>query len=610
MTDLFPRHPAPVGRLGEQSEQAASSSEGCSLVAGRLEDGARRATVQVSDVLEAPARQSTVPVARTTRELSQASLLASGVLHEWMTAVEDYNASLVPLNTAWEEVVRRGQDREIEAARERLVRREAVFASVLDATGDRCAGRLAEGPTATQLRLLQAEGHVDATTFAEAVGPDSVDGILATLVARGVLPREVAAMGPDELQRYLVDHPEVARGLTTGAPGAGDGLEGRLAELSAPIEATDADAAARRREQVRELFESLAPDERTTLSLLFPSTVGNLSGAPFENRADANRVAVAVALDDERGTLSDLERRHEENQHDWDLFGRNNDDLEEPIDDSRSRIELYESILRDDRTILLFDPSDDGSIAELTGDIGPGTRNVGVHVPGTTTDMSSFQGVADTDRGFVANDPDDSLAMIGWMGGDLPDEVFPNAVSNGYSKDLAPLLAEFSHDVRQEIEHSAAAGQDVQTTYLGHSYGGAVVGLSETHGLDADRVLHVASAGMGVGVDGPDDLSPTQPDVHRYSMTAPGDAIGLSQGKSFWGLGHGADPDEVVTRLDTGNLVDGTVNEGTDAHSNVFQQHSDAWNNMYEVLTGGRATLYRELEDGQWQGDEQYVDVP
>ena len=95
---------------------------------------------------------------------------------------------------------------------------------------------------------------------------------------------------------------------------------------------------------------------------------------------------------------------------------------------------------------------------------------------------------------------------------------------------------------------------------------------------------------MGRGVDEPGDLPPSQADVARYSMTAPGDFIGYVQGVPG---GHGADPDEFegVTRLETGDYAGGRRVDGLfEAHSGVFEVRSGAWKNMYETLIGGTVT--------------------
>lgn len=429
----------------------------------------------------------------------------------------------------------------------------------------------------------------------------ALDLLVDELVADGTLPPGATEMTSEELRDWLVEHPEAAAALMQRQPLLhGDGPAGELAALLQPAFVAEGQAGAfeeQRRADLRALFEGLPAEDAALLAMLYPAAVGNRDGVPFQNRADANTVAIVDALAREQVDLEELREQHEHHQGDWDFLGRNNDDLEGPIADAESRIALYDSILAGDRQILYFDPSGDGAIAELHGQIGPDTQNVGVSVPGTGTDLASFQGVADRSVSFVENSPPGELAMISWMGGDLPDSVPRDAPFSHYAADLAPGLAGFSHEVRAEIDHSAGPDNGVSTTYLGHSYGGAVVGLGEASGLDADRVLHVESAGMGRDVRDPDDLPASQADVARYSMTAPGDPIALSQGTQLNGdIGHGADPDtfDGSVRLDTGDTADGEFNTGSGAHSGVFEVRSDAWYNMLAVLNGDEATLYRE----------------
>ena len=80
-------------------------------------------------------------------------------------------------------------------------------------------------------------------------------------------------------------------------------------------------------------------------------------------------------------------------------------------------------------------------------------------------------------------------------------------------------------------------------------------------------------------------------------MTAPGDLIGDTQGLQVGdNVGHGADPDDFAgtIRLDTGNKENGELNIGKDSHGAVFEERSDAWKNLLEVLNGGTVTTYRE----------------
>lgn len=476
----------------------------------------------------------------------------------------------------------------------------AALALMLDTDADGQVAIDLPGATWDPAVLLQQSadqrfgpGFVDAT----GLEGEELTTLLLTLGSVGQdLPDSPAVMTPDQLRTFVIDHPQVARALQQTHP-AGSGPGAVLYGLTLPFMTAPGGGAEvweQRRLEARELFEGLSPDDAAILAMTYPSIVGNLPGVPFANRADANTVNVVVALDDEQAELADLRERHEHNQHDWDFLGLNNDDLEGPIEDAEDRVALYRSILADDRQIVYFDPSGDGSIAELHAPIDPRTQNVGVLVPGTGSDLSNFQGTADRSLTFQDNAPPGSLAMISWMGGDLPDDIVQDAPFANYSVDLGPRLADFSRDLALEIDHSAAP--DAQVTVAGHSYGGAVVGRSELSGLVADRVLHIESAGMGHDIEGPGDLPDSQGDVDRYSMTAPGDVIGLIQGTQAGdNIGHGADPDSFdgTVRLHTGNKVDGSLNTGVGSHTSVFQEHSDAWQNMFEVFTGGTVETYR-----------------
>lgn len=470
------------------------------------------------------------------------------------------------------------------------------------------------GPDFAESTGLTAEEFTDLMLTFGSVGQD--------------LPDDDHVMSADPLRALIIGNPDLARALTALRPRPGMGPEGTLAGMLTPVLTAPGGGAAvheERRLAARDLFEGLGPEQASILAMMFPSAVGSMHGVPFENLADANTVRIVVALEDERTDLGAMRDQHEQNQHDWDFLGRNNNDLDGPIDKSGDLIALYESILRDDRQILFFDPGGDGAMAELHGPIGAGTDNVGVVVPGTTAELSNFDGNATRSRRFSDADPDRGLAMITWMGGDLPDSVVKDAPFANYSVDLGPKLADFSHDVRLEVERSGAPST-AHVTYAGHSYGGAVVGRSELHGLDADRVMHVESAGMGHDINGSGDHPSSQSRVERYSMTAPGDAIGLSQGTQVGdNIGHGADPDDFpgTTRLHTGDKTDGTPNTGLGSHTTVFQHGSDAWENMFEVFTGGTVETYRSphyehvstghgtysYQDG-WNDDGERVDIP
>ena len=328
-------------------------------------------------------------------------------------------------------------------------------------------------------------------------------------------------------------------------------------------------------------------------------TLSNAGGGAFAQQIAANRTKVATALTAEqanqaglRQRLAQLEDQDRTNPDEFAATAYQEARLTQQITQSQQKISLYRDILANNRQIIDFDPSGDGRIAELIGTIGPNTTNVGVLVPGTYTNLTNFDTYAKDAAGFVNADPSGHLAMVTWADGAFPQSLVPAAADPSYAQQSAPALSAFSHQLRDQIDAQAGPGNDVQVTYAGHSYGGAIVGLAEHDGLDADRTLYVESAGMGHDVWSAADLHDLRPDVQRYSMTAPGDPIAAIQGVQVFGLGHGADPDTFpgVTDLATGNYPNGQPITGLAAHNGVFTPGSGAWQNMYGVFTGGALT--------------------
>jgi hypothetical protein len=308
------------------------------------------------------------------------------------------------------------------------------------------------------------------------------------------------------------------------------------------------------------------------------------AGATFAEHITANHASVANALDQE---LTRRVRRRELMRRELLRRGL-----------GRLRIAAYQGILAGGHRLVRFVPAANdgrGSWVELVGRLGPDTVHVGLLVPGGRAYLTdpNFRRYHDRAVSFVRAAPHGSLAVIVWT-----DDGWPKGWLRERRRTtvtvLARRLVEFSEHLRAEL---ALLGGRARVTAIGHSYGGAVLGVAERYGLDVDRVLHVASAGMGVrAVDG-------LPDRPRYVLTAPGDWIGYVQGVP--GLGHGADPNRFpgVIRLDAGALPAeprlpdelgvplgsraGTPIRGRHAHSLVFVPYSDAWWHIYRVVTGG-----------------------
>ena len=182
---------------------------------------------------------------------------------------------------------------------------------------------------------------------------------------------------------------------------------------------------------------------------------------------------------------------------------------------SPDRIAFYQGLLaevddparsggRVDRQILAFDPGR-ASLVELNGNLAT-ARSLAVMVPGMNTTIEDSAANTKTARRFVSATRGE-VAAITYLGGPFPagDNVAAgvvDAIDPRYALDMAPRLVAFSEDVDRTVD---ATGRPIPVTYIGHSYGGSILGTAEVFGLTADRTLYLAAAGAGVGVDDPSD---------------------------------------------------------------------------------------------------------
>jgi hypothetical protein len=315
---------------------------------------------------------------------------------------------------------------------------------------------------------------------------------------------------------------------------------------------------------------AMSTAERQHLVEQFPKQVGNTDGVPWDMRIAANRINIAQALVDEPdGARAALYRS---------LLG----EIDDPVGGPR----------RVDRQILAFDPGR-ASLVELHGNLSSAT-SVAVLIPGMNTTIEGSAANTQTARRFVTATRGD-VAIVTYLGGPFPqgDNVAAallDASSPRYALDMAPRLVAFSEDVDRTVD---STGRRIPVTYIGHSYGGSILGTAEALGLTADRTLYVAAAGAGIGVDDPGDWNNRNPDVLRFSMTAPGDFIQAVQG--IPGGPHGADPDTMpgVIPLATGHYDDGRLMAGPNSHTDVLNWPSNAWRNILAVITGDSETLHQ-----------------
>jgi hypothetical protein len=368
-------------------------------------------------------------------------------------------------------------------------------------------------------------------------------------------------------------------------------------------------------ERIAAQLAAMSPDARDQLVREAPQYVGNTDGVPWALRVEANRLNIANAILAERRVIDrpvedklaaaispTLDPASAERL--WAVLHVDprmraaaiaTHDLA-----ARQRIELYQSLLADapdptrtanriPRQILAFDPAR-SALVELTGDLATASA-VGVLVPGLNTTWETSSEEVATAWQFVAGSGG-RAAMITYLGGRFPTGDFASglvaAADPRYAVDMAPRLVAFSEDVSRTL---TGLNRTVPVTYIGHSYGGSILGTAERFGLTADRVIYAEAAGAGVGVHSPTDWHNRNPNVQRYAITAPGDWISLVQGLPFGP--HGADPDEMpgVTRLAAGRRLNGWPMIGPTTHSDVLTEPSDAWRNILAVVLGDRKNI-------------------
>lgn len=371
---------------------------------------------------------------------------------------------------------------------------------------------------------------------------------------------------------------------------------------------------------IRQVWNGLSGDRRNELITASPLVIGNLDGIPLRDRIAANRINIENEMAARRDAIAEIERQRQlalKNAY----YGSEGIDqiYDDRVAKEQAKIDYYQSLLdqkvdwrSEDGTlhtdsgsrVVVFDPRIDaiatyqGAIDPVTGDIPAWVRNVAVSVPGTGANMTDFSDGRGAD---LYNAAGRYSAVFQWAGGAFPQDI-PAATDPSYAHALAPRLRDFAAGI--------AKPDGANLTVLGHSYGGATVGLAEQAGLKADRILYVSAAGMGAGVSGLDDF-PQTANVPHYSMMARNDlVVGLIQGREgdLQAIhGQSALTADGVTRLETGwldasnpdstDLEDYNVpGNGTpraiDAHSSVFTPGSVAFDNMVAVITGGEAIAY------------------
>lgn len=282
--------------------------------------------------------------------------------------------------------------------------------------------------------------------------------------------------------------------------------------------ATDPDA-------VAALVTLLGPEQLGRLAADHPLLVGPTDGMPVELRYTANRILLARA-----GTAFDEQGESE-------------------------RAATVRALLAEGRQILFFDPSGDGRVAEVVGDLATAAQ-VAVVVPGMSNELTNFANTLD--KAVAIHDAAGAgTAVVAWLGYDSPGVVTVplDAAAVAGATDLVRLLDGLPDTPLR--------------TVIGHSYGTVVTAEALRRGLDVDQVVVTGSPGMLEARAG--DLAPATP---IWVGRAPFDAVS-------WTENFGRDPSDPrfgATRFETGDDLWW--------HSSYFAPGSESLDNIVRIVTG------------------------
>jgi hypothetical protein len=249
---------------------------------------------------------------------------------------------------------------------------------------------------------------------------------------------------------------------------------------------------------VRDWFAAIPAAGRREMAAAHPGVVGNLDGAPFTLRYEANRHSMAAAGFD-----------------------------------------------RPDGDFLLFDPRGRGRVAQVFGDLTT-ARRIAVLVPGMTNRLYNFwrgvgghphrspavqaahlqEAVLESGAGSTG------FAVIAWLGYDAP-QGFDEAGRADLARAGATELVRF-------VDGLVALRPEATIALLGHSYGSTVIGYAA--GRLSPGVTDIAvfgSPGMGV-----DSVAGLRTHARVWAGQSAGDWVRFAPPGRLFGIGHGIRPVE------------------------------------------------------------------
>jgi hypothetical protein len=361
------------------------------------------------------------------------------------------------------------------------------------------------------------------------------------------------------------------------------GLRGDAKRLRELITASAGYPTARQRvEAIHDYFDRLDPDDARRLTLTEPDLVGNLDGAPFATRFEANRLCMTRDRDVLGRRIADGSAR----TGDYVRHATLDRMLESrpPGIDPGTGLARSTSLERNFAVYRKGSARRSVRAVEVLGDLTTASQ-VLVSVPGFGNKFDRFESlVAGVNRVRDAAGPDETAGIV-WLGYDTPqaDDLL-GVLGTDRAMVGGKRLNEFSAALNREITPGA------RTTLLAHSYGSVVAGEALRHGAEFDNVIVAGSPGMGSEVTSVESLGVAK--ERFFVLRANGDFVTFSQ----W---HGRDPAEFpdARRLDTGDV------RGHPTLTSYLRPDSEALANIVRVVRSDYDGLRNKIGEKPWWAD-------
>lgn len=239
--------------------------------------------------------------------------------------------------------------------------------------------------------------------------------------------------------------------------------------------------------EVSTWWAGLSEAERQRFIRENPQMIGNLDGVAPEDRFAANRLAMEQRLEYLRQQASQTDPLASAATG---VLGTQHSNPSSPYDAEIGRLENF---LKGDRKFLVFDPSGDGRIAEVHGDLSKAV-NVVVFVPGVSNTLANFDAQTGAQGQRLYEASHGGTAVIAWMGYDAPPGIEPEMVVDHSA--ASPDRAEQEAYRLVTFTQGLQATTPGQITVLGHSYGSVLATEAAKSGMVVDKVILAGSPGV------------------------------------------------------------------------------------------------------------------